>query len=169
MGREGGVQVSDIKIGDRVRRTVSCGWSPCDFPSHQVGWEGTVDKVLKNGFVVDGVPIAKTSAENVEPEDERIHAWETIIDHPIFKECFNTEGTLLDAVRNRLVDLYEMEQTINELKAADAEVRPSLSATPNPMIRLEVLNLTLAHYGDLLPPEKAVDAASGFAAWVEGR
>ena len=110
--------------------------------------------------------------ERVEPKDERIVAWEAIIGHPIFKECFNTEGTLLDAVRNRLVDLYEMEQTVNELKGEDAvttEAATPLSTVPNLGIRLEALKLVLSYGCEGLTPEAMIEAAEKFAVWVEGR
>ena len=177
MGRKGGVQVSDIKVGDRVRRTEPCRWLDCGNEHHQVGWEGEVTLVSSSGLYLQfGVgrwgwtnTYSKVEPED-EPEDERIAAWETIISHPIFKECFNTEGTLLDCVRNRLVDLYEMEQTINELKVGDdvtTEAQPSLSAAPDPAIRLKALELALDYgFGS---PKEAVKAAKVFAAWVEGR
>lgn len=180
MGREGGVQVSDIKVGDRVRRTEPCSWPGCGNEHHQVGWEGEVLSVSSSGDYLrfEGGRSGRASAyrkvekvEKAEPKDERIYAWETIIGHPIFKECFNTEGTLLDAVWDRLGDLYEMEQTINELKVADdvtTEAQPFLSAAPNPAIRLEILKLVLSHFSSLTP-DRTVDVAEVFATWVEGR
>ena len=167
--------MSDIKVGDRVRRTEPCSLPGCGNERHQVGWEGEVLSVSDSGDYLrfEGGRSGRTNTyRKVEPEDERIAAWETIISHPIFKECFNTEGTLLDAVRNRLVELYEMEQTINELKVGDdvtTEARPSLSAAPDPAIRLEVLKLALS-YGALdLTAKKIVEVVDEFAAWIEGR
>ena len=165
--------MSDIKVGDRVRRTKPCFFHVCNDDFHQVGWEGEVTSTSSDGLHLrfGGVRSGRTDAyRKVEPEDERIAAWETIISHPIFKECFNTEGTLLDAVRNRLVELYEMEQTINELKVGDdvtTEAQPYLSAAPDPAIRLKALELALDYgFGS---PKEAVKAAKVFAAWVEGR
>lgn len=167
--------MSDIKVGDRVRRTEPCNWPGCGNECHRVGWEGEVLSVSDSGDYLrfEGGHSGRTNFySKVEPEDERVFAWETIINHPIFKECFNTEGTLLDAVRNRLVDLYEMEQTINELKVGDdvtTEAQPSLSAAPNPAIRLKALELALDYGFGVQSPRATVEAAEVFAAWVEGR
>lgn len=173
--------MSDIKVGDRVRRTEPCSWPDCGNEHHRVGWEGEVLSVSDSGNYLrfEGGRSGRTNAhskvegvEKVEPEDERIVAWETIIGHPIFKECFNTEGTLIDAVRNRLVDLYEMEQTINELKVGDdvtTEAQPSLSAAPDLAIRLKALELALTYAFGGQNPRETVEAAEVFAAWVEGR
>jgi len=161
----------DIKVGDRVRRVDPCAIA-CDAPQHQVGWEGLVTGRSKDTLGLDAAFLGDVDAyERVEPKDERIVAWEAVIGHPIFKECFNTEGTLLDAVRNRLVDLYEMEQTVNELKVADSgnEEATSLSTVPNLGIRLEALKLALSYGCEGLTPEAMIEAAEKFAAWVEGR
>lgn len=163
--------MSDIKVGDRVRRVDPCAIA-CNAPQHQVGWEGLVTGRSKDTLGLDAAFLGDADAyERVETKDERIVAWEAIIGHPIFKECFNTEGTPLDAVRNRLVDLYEMEQTVNDLKVSSSlpEAATSLSAVPNPGLRLEALKLVLSCGCEGLQAEATIEAAEKFAAWVEGR
>lgn len=164
--------MSDIKVGDRVRRVDPCAMA-CDAPQHQVGWEGLVTGRSKDTLGLDAAFLGDADAyERVETKDERIVAWEAIIGHPIFKECFNAEGTLLDAVRNRLVYLYEMEQTVNDLKGEDVvttEAATSLSTVPNPGLRLEALKLALSYGCEGLTPEEMIEVAEKFAAWVEGR
>ncbi|GAB3125841.1 hypothetical protein [Glaciibacter psychrotolerans] len=51
------------------------------------------DAILAAGFRKPAEP---------ESEDQRIEAWEAIARHPFFRECYETDGTLLDAMLAKL-------------------------------------------------------------------
>lgn len=38
-----------------------------------------------------------------------VNAWERVAQHPIFGDCYGAEGTLIDAMIERLDALYEKE------------------------------------------------------------
>lgn len=80
------------------------------------------------------------TAAGVAPQaeiDERIQAWERLIQHPVWRSCFEEERPLIDSVMERIDKLAELEMTVNELAPAlvlpssgvDEDVR-SLSAWP---------------------------------------
>ena len=122
--------MSDIQVGDRVRRVKPCDLFRCEFPPHQVGWEGTVSMMTANYLGVDGSSIPKGVVEKVEDE-----------------------------------------VTPSDAKGADMETSegPSLSAAPDPAIRLTVLKLALDYGFGSQDLRKTVEVAEVFAAWVEGR
>jgi len=68
----------------------------------------------------------KVDAQGVAPQvesDERIQAWERLIQHPVWRCCFEEERPLIDSVMERIDNLAELEMTVNEL--APAPVLPS--------------------------------------------
>lgn len=42
-----------------------------------------------------------------ENEDERIYAWHKVAEHPFFKECYDTQGPLLNAMIRKLDRVHE--------------------------------------------------------------
>ena len=68
---------------------------------------------------------AQGAAPQVE-SDERIQAWERLIQHPVWRSCFEEERPLIDSVMERIDNLAELEMTVNEL--APAPVLPSSTA-----------------------------------------
>ena len=73
--REGGVQVSDIKVGDRVRRVKPCSLPNCAFPSHRVGWEGTVTEVTTHTVISGMSLLSRSSVKKVEDPTTEDAAW----------------------------------------------------------------------------------------------
>lgn len=184
--------MSDFKVGDCVRRTVSCGVHSCEFPPHQDGWEGTVGAVGDEFLTVDGYTIPKSAFEKVDlsyppitsddlsdtqdREDKRIQAWYRVADHPVFRPCIRTAESFVDAVLARLDELADMEMTINELKPSNEDViaesiegGTEAPRYADPGVRLRVLELALSHMPGDVTMSQAVQAAETLAAWVESR
>ena len=67
--------MSDIKVGDRVRRVKPCNMLRCDFPAHQVGWEGTVDKVTAHSIISGASLVSRSSVKKIEDPTTEDAAW----------------------------------------------------------------------------------------------
>lgn len=157
----------------------------CEFPPHQVGWEGTVGAVSVNFLTVDGDTIPKSVVEKVDlsyppitsddlsdtqdREDKRIQAWYRVADHPVFRPCIRTAESFVDAVLARLDELADMEMTINELKPSNEDVIAEAPRYADPGVRLRVLELALSYLSEDVTMSQAVQAAETLAAWVESR
>lgn len=70
----------------------------------------------------------------VEVTDERIVAWEAVAKHPALKPCYDEERALLPAVLDRLTNLADLEQAVNEV--APARVKPSRDEAADAVLAL---------------------------------
>ena len=62
---------------------------------------------------------------SLDPEkDERVLAWEQVAKHVALKQCYDEERPLLPAVLDRLTNLFDLEQTVNELAPAPGALDP---------------------------------------------
>lgn len=85
----------------------------CDLAVDHQGWahsSRSADSIWADASVRDTTP-----PQPVQVEDERIFAWEEVVKHPAFTQCYPQERPLIVSVIARLDELVSMEQTMNEL------------------------------------------------------
>ena len=63
---------------------------------------------------------------SVADRDERILAWDAVASHPFFRECYSTDGTLLDAMVEKLSAASKIQAERDGLLALLAKVTVEL-------------------------------------------
>ena len=109
---------------------------------HGIGRADSMPTEVARGWLaVEAHVLASHTCPDVEA-DERVRAWHDIAAHPFFAACYQTEGTLVDAMVAKLDAAHECSAVpVERLSAAVRRVRElhresngSLSALyPNPI------------------------------------
>lgn len=97
--------MDDLTPTPRFRIRERCA-PDCTIPHRRFTWAS-----VSNAFIPEPEPRRRpeycrcTTTPIVEldvEEDERVIAWESIAKHPFFAECYGTDGSLLDAMLEKL-------------------------------------------------------------------
>ena len=83
-----------------------------DLFQYGAGWQRREDKAEMVRLYAINEQLA--GQVQVAEADQRIEAWREIVQHPFFRECYDTEGTLLDAMLEKLSVVTTQRQTAQE-------------------------------------------------------
>lgn len=73
------------------------------------------DALRESEEVVRAFRRAKQLGHHTAADDERIQAWEELVEHPAWKPCFPEERALIDSMMDRLSGLVEAEQAHRQM------------------------------------------------------